>query len=72
VLREPKLPKTRKKLIVGAITVVNMDITPIDAPIHAPVTVSLLQLHLPLPVELILFLLLPIKTTPMGESIMWL
>jgi hypothetical protein len=32
VFREPKLPKTRNKLIVGAITMVNRDITPIDAP----------------------------------------
>jgi hypothetical protein len=30
------------------------------------------QLHLPLPVEPILFLLLPSRTTPVGESIMWL
>jgi hypothetical protein len=42
VLKEPKLPKTHKKLTVGAITVVNRDITPIDAPFHALVSISLL------------------------------
>jgi hypothetical protein len=42
VFREPKLPKTRNKLTVGAITVVNRDITPINAPIHALVSISLL------------------------------
>jgi hypothetical protein len=34
VFKGPKLPKTRSKLTVGAIAVVNRDITPIDAPIH--------------------------------------
>jgi hypothetical protein len=42
VFKEPKLPKTRNKLIVGAITVVSRDITLIDAPIYALVSVSLL------------------------------
>jgi hypothetical protein len=42
VFRGPKLPKTRNKLTVGAIAVVNRDITPIDAPIHALVSISLL------------------------------
>jgi hypothetical protein len=42
VFREPKIPKTRNKLIVGAIIVVNRDITPIDAPIHALMSISLL------------------------------
>jgi hypothetical protein len=42
VFRESKLPKTRNKLIVGVITVVNRDITPIDAPIHGLVSISLL------------------------------
>jgi hypothetical protein len=42
VFREPKLPKTRNKLTIGAITVVNMDITPIDAPIRVLVSISLL------------------------------
>jgi hypothetical protein len=54
VFREPKLPMTRNKMIVGAITVVNGDITPI----------SLLYLHLPLPMESTLFLLLSSRTTP--------
>jgi hypothetical protein len=47
VFREPKLPKTRNKLIVAAITVVNRDIMPIDAPMHTLVSISLLLLHLP-------------------------
>jgi hypothetical protein len=42
VFREPKIPKTCNKLTVGAIAVVNRDITPIDAPICALVSVSLL------------------------------
>jgi hypothetical protein len=42
VFREPKLPKARNRLIIGAITVVNRNITPIDAPIHALVSISLL------------------------------
>jgi hypothetical protein len=72
VFREPKLPTTRNKLTVGAIAVVNRDITPIDALICALVSISLLLLHLPLPVESTLFLLLASRTTPVGESIMWL
>jgi hypothetical protein len=42
VFRGPKLPKTHNKLTVGAIAVMNIDITPIDAPIHALMSVSLL------------------------------
>jgi hypothetical protein len=72
VFREPKLPKTRNKLTVSAIAVVNRDITLIDAPIRALMSVSQLYLHLPLPVELTLFLSLPSRTTLVGESIMWL
>jgi hypothetical protein len=68
VFRGPKLPKTCNKLIVGATTVVKRDITPTDAPIHALVLISPLQLHLPLLVEQTLFLLLPSITTPMGVN----
>jgi hypothetical protein len=64
VFREPKLPKTHNKLIVGAITVVNRDITTIDAPIRALMSISSLQLHLPLPVEPTMFLLLPSRLRP--------
>jgi hypothetical protein len=71
VFRGPKLPKTCSKLIVGATTVVKRDITPTDAPIRALMLISPLQLHLPLPVEPTLFMLLPSRTTPVGESIMW-
>jgi hypothetical protein len=39
-----------------------------DAPIHAPVLIKLL--HLPLPVDPILFLLLPSGTMFMGRSTM--
>jgi hypothetical protein len=46
-------------------------ITPTDAPIHTLMLISPLQLHLALPVEPTLFLLLLSKTTPVGESIMW-
>jgi hypothetical protein len=45
-------------LIVGATIMVKGDITPTDAPIHALVLISPLQLHLPLPVQPTLFLLL--------------
>jgi hypothetical protein len=58
-------------MIVGATNVVKRNITPTNAPIRALVLISPLQLHLPLPVEPTLFLLLPSRTTPMGESIMW-
>jgi hypothetical protein len=71
VFRGPKLPKTRNKLIVGATTVVKRDITLPDDPIHALVLISSLELHLPLLVEPTLFLLLPSRTTPVGEAIMW-
>jgi hypothetical protein len=71
VFRGHKLPKTHSKLIVGATTVVKRDITPTDAPIHALVLINPLQLHLSLPVEPTLFLLLPSKTMPVGESTMW-
>jgi hypothetical protein len=40
--REPKLPKTHNKLTVGAITVVNRDIMPIDVPIRALMSISML------------------------------
>jgi hypothetical protein len=52
--------------------VVKRDITPTDAPIHALMLINPLQLHLSLPVEPTLFLLLPSRATPVGESIMWL
>jgi hypothetical protein len=71
VFRGPKLPKTHRMRIVGATIVVKRDITPTDAPIHAPMLISPLQLYLPLPVEPTLFLLLPSRTMPIGESIMW-
>jgi hypothetical protein len=71
VFRELKLPKTRSKLIIGATIVEKRDITPTDAPIHALVPFNPLLLHLPLPVEPTLLLLLLSKTTPVGESIMW-
>jgi hypothetical protein len=47
VFSEPKLPKTRNKLTIGSITVVNMDIIPIDVPIRALVSVSLLATPAP-------------------------
>ena len=40
MFREPKLPKTRSKLIIGATIVMKRDIMPIDAPIHALVPIS--------------------------------
>jgi hypothetical protein len=67
VFKGSKLPKTCSKLIIGATTVVKRDITPTDAPIHALMLIRLLQLHLSLPVEPTLFLLLPSKTMPVGE-----
>jgi hypothetical protein len=57
--RGPKLPKTSHQLIIGASTVVKRDIMPTDAAIHAFMTISPLQLHLPLPVEPIMFQFLP-------------
>jgi hypothetical protein len=64
VFRGPKLPKTHCELIMGAIIVERRDIMPTDAPIHTPVLVRLLLLHLPLPLPMdpTLFLLLPSKT----------
>jgi hypothetical protein len=70
VFRGSKMPKTCCKLIVGATTVVKRDITPTNAPIQALVLISPLHLHLPLPVESTLFLLLPSRTMLMGESTM--
>jgi hypothetical protein len=67
VFRGPKLPKTRDKLIVGATTMVKRDIMPTDAPMRALMLISPLQLHLPLPMETTLFLLLPSRTMPVGE-----
>jgi hypothetical protein len=40
VFREPKLPKTRSKLIVDATTMVKRDITSTDALIRALVPIS--------------------------------
>jgi hypothetical protein len=67
VFKGPKLPKICCKLIVGATTMVKWDIMPTDAPIHTLMLISPLQLHLPLPTEPTLFLLLPSRTTPVGE-----
>jgi hypothetical protein len=69
VFRRPKLPKTRYKLIVGATTVERRDITPTDAPIHAPVLIILLLLHLPPLVEPTLFLLLRSRTILVEEHV---
>jgi hypothetical protein len=63
IFRGLKLPRTHCKLIVGATTVERRDIMPADAPIRVLVQIRLLQLHLPLPVELS-------RTTLMGESTM--
>jgi hypothetical protein len=68
---EPSYPRTHSKLIVGATTVVKRDIMPINALIRTLVLISPLQVHLPIPMEPTLFLLLPSRTTLMGESIMW-
>jgi hypothetical protein len=70
VFRGSKLSKTRCKLIVGATTMERRDIIPTDVPICALVLIRLLLLHLPLPVEPTLFLLLPSRTMLMGESTM--
>jgi hypothetical protein len=43
-----------------------------DAPSHAPMLIRLLQLHLPLPMEPILFLLLLSRTMFMGRPTMLL
>jgi hypothetical protein len=43
-----------------------------DAPTHAHASTHQLQVHMFLPMEQTLFLLLPSKTTPVGESIMLL
>jgi hypothetical protein len=69
VFRGPKLPKTRYKLIVGATTVERRDITPTDAPIHAPVLIILLLVHLPPLVEPTLFLLLRSRTILVEEHV---
>jgi hypothetical protein len=46
------------------------DISLIDAPTHTHASIHQLQLHLFLPVVPALHLLLPSRTTTMGESIM--
>jgi hypothetical protein len=72
MFRGPKLAKTYRFLIIGALTVEKRDIMPTDAPICTLVLISPLQLHLPLPVEPILFWLPPSRTILVEESIMLL
>jgi hypothetical protein len=72
MFKGPKLPKTCRKLNIGASIVVKRDIMPTDAPIHALVLTIPLQLHLPLPMEPILFRLLPSRIILMGGSTMLL
>jgi hypothetical protein len=72
MFRGPKEHKTCRKLIGGASTMVKRDIMPTDAPIRSLVLISLLQLHLLLPVEPILFRLPLSRTMFMGESTMLL
>jgi hypothetical protein len=70
MFRGLKLPRTCRKLVVGASTMAKRGIMPTDAPTRALVLISPLQLHLPLLVEPIMFRLPPSRTMLMGESTM--
>jgi hypothetical protein len=72
MFRGPKLLKTQCRLNGSAILVERKVILPIDTPVRAHARISPLQLHLPLPVEQTLFLLLLGKTMHVGESTMLL
>jgi hypothetical protein len=72
MFRGLKLLKTQWRLNRSAMLVKRKVILPIDAPIRAHARISLLPLHLPLPVEPTLFLLLLGKTMHVGESTMLL
>jgi hypothetical protein len=72
MLREPKLLWTSCRLKGGVLLVERRVILLTDAPTRAHMSTRQLQLHPFLPVEPTLFLLLPSRTTLMGESIMWL
>jgi hypothetical protein len=66
MLRGPKLLKTYLQLIGSAMPAVRRIILPISAPIRALVLLNSLHLHLP--VESTLFLLLPSRTMHVEES----
>jgi hypothetical protein len=72
MLREPKLLWTCCRLKGGVLLVERRVISLTDAPTHAHTSTRQLQLHLFLPVEPTMFLLLPSRTMPVGESIMLL
>jgi hypothetical protein len=70
MFRGPKLLETQCRLNGSSMLVERKVILPIGAPIHARALIIPLQLHLPLPVEPTLFLLLLGRTMLMGESTM--
>jgi hypothetical protein len=70
MLREPKSLQTCCRIKSGVLLVERRDISLIDAPPRAHAAIRQLKLHLFLPVEPTLYLLLPNRTTTMGESIM--
>jgi hypothetical protein len=72
MFRGPKLLKTHHRLNGSAMPVLRKVILPTNASIHALALLRQLHLHLPLPVEPYLFLLLLGKIMLVGESTMLL
>jgi hypothetical protein len=72
MFRGPKLLKTHRRLIASAMLVEKEVTMQTNALIHALTLFRQLHLHLPLLVEPTLFLLLPSRTMPEGESTMLL
>jgi hypothetical protein len=70
MLREPKLLQTCCRLNGGVLLVERRVISLTDAATHTHTSTRQLHLHLHLPVEPTLFLLLPSRTTLVGESTM--
>jgi hypothetical protein len=72
VFNGSKLLRTCCRLNIVVLLVGRRVISLTDAPIRTLVLIRLLQLHLPLPMEPTLFLLLPSRTMFMGGSIVLL
>jgi hypothetical protein len=72
MFRGPKLLKTQCRLDGSAMLVERKVILPINAPICVHARISPLPLHLPLPMEPTLFLLMLGKTILVGQSTMLL
>jgi hypothetical protein len=73
MVRGPKLLKTHRRLNGSAMLVERKVILVTNALIHYLTLISQLHIHMPLPMELTLYQLLPNKTTVEAEStmLMW-